>query len=777
MTIVRPRALFFLLLSAGVVAGMAGAADFHVSPTGNDTNPGSSALPWRTIQHAAETVPAGSTVLIREGVYAEKVAIYVSGNAVDGPIVFKAYPGERPVIDGSGLPFDPVNSNSLISIYDQSYLRIEGLTLRNLRTATRDLVPIGILVENESSHIAIVNNVIHGIETRYNGLDGGDAHGIAVFGSAAAPLSHILISGNELYDLKLGSSEALVLNGNVTDFEVSDNVVRDCNNIGIDFIGFEGTGPTPALDQARDGICRDNLVFNIDSSFNPAYNGSFTAGGGDTSAGGIYVDGGTRLLIERNVVHHCNIGIELASEHAGRATSAITLRNNLIYQNQIGGIFMGGYDTLRGMTRECLILNNTLFENDTNQDGNGEIHLQFDVTDCVIRNNLVKTNSQGLLFGNPYTQNSGNDVDYQLFFAPSGAQEWQWKNVFYTTLSAYRSGSGNDANSLLAAPAFADAAAYDFRLASGSPARNAADPARAIAPGETDFHGAARLGESRIDHGAFEYRTTASGATLAVTGKGHPVGNGDDTPDAADGTDLGEVNWREGSLEAEFNITNTGTEIFRPSRFALESPGSGTFRFARLFASLPPGESRSVRVIFDPAAAGSVTTSLVIYGAGASGNTFRFSLRGTGVDPDQLPDQQAGLSPSSLLGNDLYNTTALGQTAALTMRKKRVVCAFRSENDGALADTLQVTGTAGNRLLRVSYFQIFGAGRGNVTSALLAGSESLSLDPGVGQAYECRLSKTSRAIGRKFRFLLSLTARSLTLTTSSDRAAVSLTGR
>ena len=777
MTTLRLRALLYFLLSTGAFAGVATSADFHVSPAGNDANPGSPASPWRTIQHAAETVPAGSTVLIREGVYSEKVGIYVSGNATDGPIVFKAYPGERPVIDGTGLPFDPDNSNSLLSIYDQSYLRIEGLTLRNLKTATRDLVPVGILVENESSHIEIVDNVIHGIETQYNGLDGGDAHGIAVFGSAAAPLSHVLISGNELFDLKLGSSEALVLNGNVTEFEVSDNVVRDCNNIGIDFIGFEEVGPTPALDQARDGVCRDNLVFKIDSSFNPAYGGSFTAGGGDTSAGGIYVDGGTRILIERNVVHHCNIGIELASEHAGRATSEITLRNNLIYQNQIGGIFMGGYDTQRGMTRDCLVLNNTLFENDTNEDGNGEIYLQFDVADCIIRNNLMKTNGQGRLFGNPYTKNSGNDVDYQLFFAPSGAQEWQWRDIYYTALAAYRGASGNDANSLLSAPAFSDAAAYDFRLAVDSPARNAGDPARAIAPGETDLQGTARLGESRIDQGALEYRAGPSGATPAVTGKGRPVSSGDDTPDAADGTELGEVNWREGSLVAEFVVTNTGTEIFRPSRFALESPGAGAFRFARLFATLPAGESRIVRVVFDPAAAGAFEADLVIYGARAGGNTFRFSVLGTGIDPDQLPDQQAGLSPSSLLGNDLYNTTALGQTAALTMRKKRAVCACRSENDGALADTLQVTGTRGNRLLEASYFQVLGAGRGNVTGAILAGSENLSLGSGSGRGYECRLSKTRRALGRKFRFLLSLTSRSLTLMTSSDRAAVRLTGR
>ena len=773
MTSRGPRFFLSLLLSTGLFTAAAQSADFYVSPGGNDTNPGSLASPWRTIQHAAETVPPGSTVFIREGIYGEKVAIYSSGNAVDGPVVFKAYPGERPVIDGTGLPFDPVNSNALISIYDQDHVRIEGLTLRNLKTATRDLVPIGILIENESSHIEIVDNVIHDIETRFNGLDGGDAHGIAVFGSAATPLSHVVISGNELYDLKLGSSEALVLNGNVTDFAVVDNVVRDCNNIGIDFIGFEGTGPTPAVDQARHGVCRGNLVFNIDSSFNPAYSGDFTAGGGDTSAGGIYVDGGTDILIEDNVAHHCNIGIELASEHAGRATSKITLRNNLIYHNQIGGIFMGGYDTQRGMTRDCQILNNTLFENDTNQDGNGEIHLQFDVADCVIRNNLLKSNSQGVLIGNPYTQNSGNEVDYQLFFAPGTAQEWQWKNVFYTALAAYRSGSGNDANSLVAAPEFADATAYDFRLAATSPARNSGDPGRVIEPGETDLNGAPRLGEARVDPGALEYRIAPSGAVLAVTGNGLPVSHGDTAPDPADGTDFSE-----GTGFAEFIITNSGTEIFRPTRFALESAGADAFRFERLFASIPAGESRIVRVAFAPAATGIYEAEIAVYGAREGENVYRFSLIGTAPAPDQLPDQQAGLTPSSLLGADVYNLTAIGQTAALPMRKKkRNSCLFRSENDGALADDVRVTGTKGNRLLKVAYYRLVTAGRTTVTGAILAGTEQLSLAPGDGANYDCRIARSRRSIGRKVRHLLAVTAQSVTLASELDRAVVSVSAR
>jgi len=46
------------------------------------------------------------------------------------------------------------------------------------------------------------------------------------------------------------------------------------------------------MDQARNGVCTDNVVYNITSYGNPAY-------GKDRSADGLYVDGGKNIIIER----------------------------------------------------------------------------------------------------------------------------------------------------------------------------------------------------------------------------------------------------------------------------------------------------------------------------------------------------------------------------------------------------------------------------------------------------------------------------------------------
>ena len=92
--------LSLILLFVGVSGayGQSGSS-FYVSTTGDDSNSGSQAVPWRTVQHAADTVRAGSTVNVRGGVYEELVSIKASGNAADGYITFRSYPGETAVLD------------------------------------------------------------------------------------------------------------------------------------------------------------------------------------------------------------------------------------------------------------------------------------------------------------------------------------------------------------------------------------------------------------------------------------------------------------------------------------------------------------------------------------------------------------------------------------------------------------------------------------------------------------------------------------------------------
>ena len=74
--------------------------EYYVAPGGSDSNPGTEAQPWQTIQKAADTLVAGDTVYIKAGTYQERVIVRNSGNA-GNYITYAAYPGEQSVPDRS----------------------------------------------------------------------------------------------------------------------------------------------------------------------------------------------------------------------------------------------------------------------------------------------------------------------------------------------------------------------------------------------------------------------------------------------------------------------------------------------------------------------------------------------------------------------------------------------------------------------------------------------------------------------------------------------------
>jgi Protein of unknown function (DUF1565) len=481
---------------------------FYVSPTGDDSNPGTMKAPWRTIQHAADAATAGSTVNVHGGTYEERVTIHVSGNARDGYVTFRSYPGETAILDGERLT--PEGRSAMLVILNKSYVRIQGFEIRNYRTNDRRRTPMGISVLGAGTHIEILKNNVHHIEQTFAGRDapgrGGNGFGIAVYGTdVKTSITNLVIDGNEVHHLQTGSSESLVVNGNVTNFRITHNVVHDNNNIGIDIIGAEHTAPDSAVDQARDGVVSENLVYNITSKGNPAY-------GNDQSSDGIYVDGGTRIVIERNVIHHVDFGIELASEHRGRTTSYITARNNLIYACNTAGISIGGYGAERGGTDHCTVINNTLYGNDTADTGSGEFLMQFNMTNNAFENNIVYAGNRCLMTSSKSASVDGSQpavsMDYNLYYCASGAQAslWGWYPASYTGFANYVKTSGNDRHSRFVDPRFVDSSKNDFHLQAGSPAIDAGTNAGMLVVGERDLGGGARVHGSNIDAGCYEAR-------------------------------------------------------------------------------------------------------------------------------------------------------------------------------------------------------------------------------------------------------------------------------
>lgn len=518
-------------LTLGVMASTTlQAATYVVSTTGKDTNPGTLAAPLLTLQRAANLAKPGDTVQVRGGIYKQRTVVQVSGTA-SAPITFRNYNGEQVVYDLSGVS-PAANLSAIIRISNRSYVTIKGFTLRNYRTADARQVPAGILIDGACKGIKVVGNVITAIEQNnpipYN-YDA-NAHGIAVYGTTAGAIDGLEITDNTVTNLRLGASEAIALNGNVTNFLVARNLVQNCNNIGIDVIGFEGTNANAALDRARNGRITGNTVIGIDSSKNPAYGGNLVTGGGGYAAAGIYVDGGTNVVIDGNDVYGCNLGIELGCEHLKGKTDNVVVTDNLVRHNYLAGISLGAYDEHGGATENCTVANNTFYQNGVRDHSAGQIQFQFYARKNAFLNNIIWAGSavKMMVAHNPDSTSAtkaqkemgtGNVFSYNLYYATGATVANCTFRVFtagafrtYQGLTAWKnSGKGGaELGSVVANPKFVGSAPnYGsartlFKLAAGSPAINKGSPTFGVGSSERDLFDLKRLVGGRIDIGASE---------------------------------------------------------------------------------------------------------------------------------------------------------------------------------------------------------------------------------------------------------------------------------
>ena len=184
---------------------------YYVSPSGDDSNLGTAAYPWRTIQKAADTLMAGDIVYIRAGDYHERVTPQNSGSA-DNYITYAAYPGETAAINGSGVIL-PDDLAGLFEISNKSYIRVAGLRVINAGPFNNNA---GILVLN-SGYITVENNATYNTASS----------GIGVWGS-----HNVIVDGNRIDEAGGGWQERLSVAGTDT-FEVRNNEVLNCHKEGI----------------------------------------------------------------------------------------------------------------------------------------------------------------------------------------------------------------------------------------------------------------------------------------------------------------------------------------------------------------------------------------------------------------------------------------------------------------------------------------------------------------------------------------------------------------
>ncbi|QOX62077.1 DUF1565 domain-containing protein [Anoxybacterium hadale] len=498
--------IVILSLNTGQVpAPMYEASGYYVDPEGSDRNPGTLQKPWKTIQKAADSALPGSTVSIKEGTYYERIRINVSGNAEQGAITFTNYNGGKVILDGSQSSVQ--DQAELILIENQSNLIINGLELVNNVNSDQNYFVTGISIWGSGDGITISNCKIHQIW--YNNIsEKNGAAAIAVFGrDGNVPVQNLTIDGNEIWNIKSGTAEAVFLTGNIKEFHITDNVIRDNNNSGLAVRGDDSMGGEPVClpeenNRVRNGLIAGNQLIGNSTEENPFYQS------GSYSAAGILADGAEDVELAYNTCKENDIGIRVTNEKQEKSCSGILVRDNLIVSNYSSGLSAGGSGTDKGWTVQMRVRNNTLYGNDVKGLGKGEISIGKS-HDLSFTGNIIYAGNRNLVvaakdFGKEYIYNLG--FNYNIYFGPGGAKGLRFKGpeTAEVGLNMWKSKTGQDKISKIVDPAFANAAAEDFRLTQRSPAIDFSDPAYTPAEGVLDYAGNKRLNGKAVDCGAYE---------------------------------------------------------------------------------------------------------------------------------------------------------------------------------------------------------------------------------------------------------------------------------
>ena len=290
------------------------AADYYVDNTNgscSDGGPGSLAVPFCTIGHAAGLVSAGQTVRVLAGTYAETVNGPNSGTA-GNPITYSAAPGVT--VTGNGTA-----SGNAFRMTSKSYIIIDGFTIANT-------VDYGIYAST-SNHITISNNHVSSAGTP---VSGSTRMGIFFTNTDDSTISGNVSDHNSQDGIRLtgGSSGNLVSNnvsyGNAEEWQR--------NATGIQVTGT-GSDNNTIIHNTTYGNEDSGLQFYAGAQNNIVI-GNLSYGNGDHGIDNNNAHGNT--FVGNTVQGNVTAGINLEASSGGA-----TIANNVSVDNgllkQVGG--------------------------------------------------------------------------------------------------------------------------------------------------------------------------------------------------------------------------------------------------------------------------------------------------------------------------------------------------------------------------------------------------------------------------------------------------------
>jgi hypothetical protein len=246
-------------------------ADYFVATNGSDNNSGSQALPWRTIQKAANAMVAGDKVSIQAGNYSESVFTTAHGTA------------------GKHITFQAIGNVNIKKFQIRhNYIKIDGFSFTTALSNDDMVVQI-----DGSSNLIVSNNSF---------TQSGTNDYYAVRCSSYSGSTNILITNNHVYNWQ---------------------------GISFDLHGDNITASFNTVDGFKDDIFRTEALFNSRIANNIIRNGQEI--GRHTDFVQVFGDNNYNsynVIIESNFVADSNIQICMTTND-GRDIRDYTIRNNI----------------------------------------------------------------------------------------------------------------------------------------------------------------------------------------------------------------------------------------------------------------------------------------------------------------------------------------------------------------------------------------------------------------------------------------------------------------
>lgn len=325
-----PIVSIFLILVIGLVLGtmlspghpaFAAGSSFYVSPTGNDSNPGTLEKPWRNLSHAITVARAGDTIFMRGGNHAMGEVWVRRERGMGGSpgqlLTIKAYPGEEPILAGTRR-----------LILDADYVRVEGLYFKMPWTCT-----------GWGKGIEIVNNKFAGAQPKYGAISMGgvdvliegnliqfnDAggnnmdHGIYVHRGQGITLRNNRIIGTKGYGIHIYDEHK---SSDPADWAANPFVLKDIVVDGNVVSGSQiRSGIIVAKGRGSAYITLDNITLQNNILFGNELNG-------------ILIRNGDDVIIFNNTIYNNGstaIGITGSSSTPQHDPSNVEVSNNIIH--------------------------------------------------------------------------------------------------------------------------------------------------------------------------------------------------------------------------------------------------------------------------------------------------------------------------------------------------------------------------------------------------------------------------------------------------------------